>query len=312
MIKLFHGKNTFLSYKQAQNTLQKLQKKYSEKDLSFASKIIDASSTSANKIISEIDTPSLFHQKKIIMLKRLSANDQKKDLQEFIISANKNDLTEDIVVWETEKIRSNTNYYKSFKKNIYESPELNKRTFITWAKKVNKKQDINLTRGGLELLAERTNFNPERYLQELNKLKLTQEEQIDKKTIDLLCPDTLERTVWDLIDNINDGQAQKAAQQLENIVEQGNDPFFVLLMIARNLRLIFLTKRFKAKNLSTGQIASKTKSPPFVISKISHTLSNTSYRQIKRLYQKLCNIDYAAKTGQLDIKLALDILLSVI
>ncbi len=312
MIKIFHGKNTFLSYREARVAIEDLISEYEKEETPYDVKTIDASSAEASEIINELETPSLFQQQKILFIKRLSQSRDKDKLREYIENVNnERELPEDIIIWETEKVRGNTRYLKSFE-DSYESPDLNKRTFISWAKKEAKKYDFALSKNALYLLAERTNYEPERFMQELKKLSLTKKKKINEDTIDKLCPNTLEHTIWELIDYINDDQAHKAAKRMQDILDQGNDPFFVLLMITRNLRLIFLTKRFMEKGQSLGQIAKKTKTPPFAVKKVMRSARKTSYGRIKKLYEKLYNIDYSGKTGQLDVQLALDILLSVI
>lgn len=311
MIKLYHGKNSFLSYRQAQKDLKELRAQYMKQDSEVERSIIDATTVESEAIINEIETPSLFSHQKLILIKRLSENKDKNELRDFFIKLKDQDIPEDIIIWETQKVRGNTNYFKSFE-NVYESPELNKRTFITWAKKQLNKKDLKLTNDALYLLANRTNYDPERFLQELDKIKLSGKSKIDKDLITALCPDTLEHTVWELIDNINEGNSRKAASQLQALIDQGNDAYFVLVMLARNIRLIFLTKRLKEKSAGIKEIASKTHTPPFAVKKLLNAARKSSYKQIKLFYQKLCNIDYAGKTGQLDVKLALDILLCVI
>lgn len=317
MIKLYHGKNTFLSKRKADEAVTELRKLCNSNDTSYQERTFDASSASAEDIIAEIETPSLFSPHKILFIKRLNKNPDKENIHTCVVSLldqDQNSPDLDIIIWEDEKLRSNLRFVKSLKEHdaIDESPEFNKRTFQTWGKEQAELKGLSLSRDATHLLSERTNFDPERFTRELTKLSLLGKEELSEDDIENLCPDTLEHTIWELIDAINANDAHLAEQRLDRVLRQGNDPIYVLLMIARNVRIVLLTKLLLQKGASTYDIARKIKAPPFTINAIKRNAQETSMERIVLLYDKLSNIDYSGKTGQLDIALALNILLSVI
>lgn len=300
-----------------QSLISELKDDYSSKNITFNVRIFETSTTPIDKIINEIETQGLFVSHKIILLKRVSQNPDSDQLKEFLIELSTRDtsnLPADIIIWEDQKVRANTRLAKAFAKNkaLIEGPDLNKRTFLTWAKNSLKENDLQISHNATHLLSERVNYNPERLTQEQSKLKLLGDREITEDDIEHICPDTLEHSIWDLIDSINNGNNKESNKQLNMIIRQGNDPFFVLFMIARNLRMTLLTKILLKKNYNTVQIARKIKAPPFTINKMKHTARSITYSKLKKIYEKLTSIDYSGKTGQLDVELALNILLSVI
>jgi len=300
-----------------QSLISELKKEYTTKKVTFDVSIFETSTTSINQIINEIETPGLFVSHKIILLKRVTQNPDTEQLKEFLIDLSGQDpknMPSDLIIWEDQKIRSNTRLAKAFAKNkvLVEGPDLNKRTFQTWARKYLDDNEIKISRNAIHLLAERVNYDPERLTRETAKIKLLGEKEITEDDIENVCPDTLEHSIWELIDSINSGNNREAGKKLNIVIRQGNDPFFVLFMIARNLRMTILTKILLNKNYSTSQIARKIKSPPFIINKIKRTAREMQMSRLKKIYEKLSNIDYSGKTGQLDVELALNILLSVI
>lgn len=315
MIKVFHGKNTFLSKIKAEEAVAASTLECETKNLAYESRTFDASSTAAEDIIAEIETPSLFSTHKIIFIKRLNSNPAKESLHETILSAAERESgTVDIIVWEDEKLRANLRFVKALKEldAIDESPEFKKPSFRSWASEKAGDSGISLTKGAVHLLSERTNYDPERFTRELSKLSLLGKKRISEEDVEELCPDTLEHTIWELIDAMNDGDPGLAERHLGRLLRQGNDPFFVLVMIVRNIRIILLTKLLLEKGASTYEIAKKIKAPPFTINAIKRNAAETSIERLTSLYDKLSNIDYSGKTGQLDTSLALNILLSVI
>ena len=86
MIHLFHGKNTFLSKTKALEVISKCKERCDKENLPYEYRIFDASSASAETILAEIQTPSLFSPHKIIYIKRLNKNGDKESLHECILS----------------------------------------------------------------------------------------------------------------------------------------------------------------------------------------------------------------------------------
>ncbi len=315
MIHFFHGKNSFLSKREAQNAVEKIKKALGAKGTTYDFCVFDASEISANQIINEIETPSIFVTHKIIFIKRPSQSKEKEAFLEQITKlVDSKESSTDIIIWEDRKIPANTRLVKGLKKAkaISESPELNKRTFLTWAQEEAASAGIKISRSANHLLSERTNYNPERYVREIEKMKLFSDKGITETDIERICPDTLEHTIWELIDAINNSDGNKGRIYLNQLFRQGNDPFYVLFMIARNFRILLLTKILSEEGYTTADIAKKIKAHPFTINMIKRTAQNTSMERIKKIYDKLTNIDYSGKTGQLDVELALNILLCVI
>ena len=82
-------------------------------------------------------------------------------------------------------------------------------------------------------------------------------------------------------------------------------------MIARNLRLILLTKYLKSNNASYSLIASKLKIPPFTVKPLLTASEKYDWSELKSKYEKLCSLDYEAKTGRIDPKLGLTLFCTI-
>ena len=278
---------------------------------------LDASTTSAESIMNEIETVSFFSTHKILFIKRISANPDKEVLHECVLGHTVPERKEeslDLILWEDGKLAKNLKFMKKMagQATVVESPELNKRTFRTWAKEEVQATNLRMSSDTLFLLSERSNYNPESFNRELAKLKLIGKELITEDDIETYCPDTLEHTVWQLIDAVNENNINLAEKLLESTLQHGNDPHYLLLMLSRNIRITLLTKLLLDQGYTISQIAQKIKAPPFTIASIQSHARDMNMERIVMLYDKLTSIDYSEKTGQLDISLALHILLSVI
>ncbi len=315
MFYLFHGKNSYLSFKEAKSLLEKVREKREKQSKAIDEITLDGSSQKFEKIINEVETPSFFSTHKIIFLKRPTDNKEKVKIKDWIIEMVQNTPKRrgiDMVIWEDKKIRSNSKLLKSFGKNTWESPNLKPRSFTKWANDEIKKEKFQIDRDAIDMLSQRVNYEPERFFHEVEKLRLLNKEKITVEDIEKVAPDTLEHSIWDLIDSINDGKREKAGELLNNLIQQGNDPYYILSMLSRNMRIILLTKLLLKREMSSSEIAKHIGTHPFVISKVKNKSRNIEIERIKKIYEKLVSIDYSTKTGQIEIELALNILISVI
>lgn len=324
MIYLFHGKNSYLSLQKAKKILEEISEKRKDQKKSTETITIDASVYPFERVVNEIETPSFFNSHKIIFLKRFSENNEKEKMNDWIleiISRKTAPKDIDLILWENQKIRSNSKIIKTLGKNIWESPELKPRSFTQWARNEIKKERFKIDNNSIDILSQRVNYDPERFYHEIDKIRLLNKKKITEGDIKNIAPDTLEHSVWEFIDSLNSEsqlktgtpvEKGKSSQKLNELLSQGNDPYYLLSMISRNIRILLLTKLLDKKGLNSSEIAKEIGTHPFVISKIKSKARLMDTERIKKIYEKLTNIDYTTKTGQMDIELALNLLVSVL
>ena len=301
MQKLYHGKDTYLSLRAVHNLLDT---RFTDSDIV----ILDADSTKAENIIDRLYSPSLFLTPKIYLLKRIYKNKEKEILIENLFQISKEDSL-NIIIWEDQKIRSNTKYYKFFKEkdSLEEFQKLNKRTFLTWAKKEISQYTFTIPLEILNILSQRSNYEPERFFNNLNKLKLLETDSIDENTLNQTVADTLETDIWKLMDYINTSDQKEISNTLNKLLEYKTDPHYILAMIARNLRIAIQIKYLLDNNTNERAIASILKLPPFVVYPIIKSVKNANRNKILLQYQKLSNLDYEIKTGRIEPTLGLSL-----
>jgi DNA polymerase-3 subunit delta len=269
---------------------------------------IDADSQDSYKIINLLYSPSLFSTPRVYFLKRVYKNKNRDILLENLLEVLKTDQVT-VIIWEDQKIRSNTKYYKFFKENdsLEEIKELNRRTFITWAKEEIENSKLNLQYDLINNLCQRSNYDPQRFLNNLNKLKLVDEDEIDREILDQLIANTLESDIWKLMDSINESNQKEINNILGNLLEYRVDPNYILAMIARNLRISIQIKHLLEKGMNTRKFPSILKLPPFAVYPMIKSVESIKKEKILMQYQKLSNLDYEIKTGRIDPVLGLSL-----
>lgn len=295
--KLYHGSSPYLSLRALKQDIKNFT------DIKF--QIINAETRDSQEIYDRIGNSSLFETQRGIIIKRLYKNKDKDRLIESILAIIEKNSSGDIIYfWEEEKVRVNTKYLKFFSKNaaVEEYDELNKRSFATWLKEELDNNGLKMEPTLQKLLAEKTNYDPERCVNEIKKLKLDPESDLRYVT------DTLERDIWALIDAINHKDRIQSMDILENLYKQNNDPNYILSMLARNLRIMTLAKYLNEKGNSFKEICSILRIPPFTLPSILDSSKGYEWKNIQQIYKKLANLDQQIKTGRIDGNLGLTLI----
>jgi DNA polymerase-3 subunit delta len=309
VLKLFHGKNQYLSLREAKRYYKQLL----ESDPSVESIEIDAETVDATEIIELYETQGMFSSRKMLFVKRLNSCKNYADLVEHMKSIDVCGITAELIFWENKKIASNTKYFKLLKEvgDIYESPDLNKRSFGKWAKEETATQAVEIEKDAMAELIQRSNYDPERFSNELSKFKLLKK-TVDLQTVKALTTDTFESDIWKLIDAINLGEKAKSVEILENLMRNNVEPHYILAMMYRNLRQVAQIKAMKEKGSDNREIASKLKIPPFTIPSLAKSSSRYSQQTIKKLYEKLTNLDYQIKVGEIAPEMGLTLISTIL
>ena len=265
--------------------------------------ILQAESAPAMSIVDTVFSVNLFTNNRLIFIKRLYRNKSKDTFLDKMLEQVKENTSNDVLVfWEDQKIKSNTKYYKFFKKDdlILERDKLNKRTFYTWLKEELSRYNLSADASVQRMLAEDTIYDPERCHQSIQKFLLTGEKDITMENLSNIVANTLEEDIWNLIDAINSSKKSNIIDILDKLKRQGVDANYIISMLARNIRLITLTKLLYNSGANVKEIASAIKIPPFTVPSLINTSKSYDKDKIKQLYTKLSNLDYQIKVGLID------------
>jgi DNA polymerase-3 subunit delta len=308
MYKLYIGNETYISLSKAKQFVNKLREEQTSEYIP-----IDVEKISASELIDKLSSNSLFSTSRIFFLKRVYRNKEKELIIEFLLEYLPQESSNHIVIWEDQKVSAVTKYVKFFKTNnlLEEDSKLNKRTFQTWAKEKVNELGLNITTNAIYLLSQYSNYDTQRFENNLRKLLLLEKEQITDEDIKEFSPNTLEDDIWKLLDEINKEDG-KPLIVLEQLLRQDIDPHFIISMILRNIRLVTLTKHLVEKNTPYSNMASILKVPPFTLKPLIDSSNKYSMEKIKRIYEKLSSLDYEIKSGRLDPKLGLTLLTTIL
>jgi len=149
---------------------------------------------------------------------------------------------------------------------------------------------------------------------EISKLvSYTSGRRIEEEDVRTVVSSAQEANVFIMVDAILEFKLGVAEQLLQQLLQRGAAPAYLLVMLARQLRIIFQVKELKSQRKSRIEMQNILSiKHDFVLRKASEQADRYPWGRLREVYNKLLEADLAIKTGKYDGELALDILLAEI
>lgn len=147
---------------------------------------------------------------------------------------------------------------------------------------------------------------------ELQKLlAFTGGRRIEEADVTALVSSATEASVFVMVDAILESRAGSAQQLLQDLLERGASPAYLLVMLARQVQLVLRAKGLKAQRMSETEMQSRLGLvAEFAFRRTLEQASRYSLERLKAVYHRLLETDLAIKTGRYDGELALNILVA--
>ena len=163
------------------------------------------------------------------------------------------------------------------------------------------KHKISIKKGGLSKLMKETGSDFWRLKNELDKLiglaKEENKKEIDENDLAKLINFRIDHNIFVITEAAFSNQS-KALMLFEDYLSQGNDPLYLLSMIAYQLKNLLIIREMIDKNMQYTQIFKKTKMHPFFFKKNYETAKKYSLNDLKEIFQKAVDFEIAFKNGR--------------
>jgi len=134
---------------------------------------------------------------------------------------------------------------------------------------------------------------------------------IEEDDVKALVSNAREAGVFAMVDAIIELRASKAQELLQQLLRQGVAPVQLLVMISRQIRIIFQIKELRKLKKTRAEIQKKLGlTSDFVLRKAWEQSDKYSSVRLREVYHRLLETDLSIKTGKYDGDLALDILIA--
>lgn len=135
--------------------------------------------------------------------------------------------------------------------------------------------------------------------------------RIEEEDVQALVSNTREAGVFAMVDAIIEFRASQAQESLQQLLKQGAAPSQLLVMISRQIRIIFQIKEMRKLKKTRAEIQKKLGlTSDFVLRKAWEQSDRYTSVRLGEVYHRLLETDLAIKTGRYDGDLALDILIA--
>jgi len=147
---------------------------------------------------------------------------------------------------------------------------------------------------------------------EVDKLVLfAGERRIEEDDVRVVVSYAQEANIFAMIDAVLEFRASTAQGLLQQLLKQGVAPVQLLVMLSRQVRIIFQIKEMRGQGKSRADIQRKLGlTSDFVLRKAWDQADRYSPARIREVYHRLLETDVSIKTGKLEGEVALDILVA--
>jgi DNA polymerase-3 subunit delta len=257
---------------------------------------------------------SMFDEKKLIILKNVF--NSLKFQEEFLKEIKKIEETKDIiVVYEEQKADQRTKFFKVLEKTAkcQEFKSLQGVALRKWLKQKSDKVGAKINPDAEELILSFVGNNLWQITNEIKKLSDYKKGSVIKKEdVELLIKPNVENDIFKTIDALASKDKKKALSLLHKHIDNGDVPLYLLSMIAYQFRNLLIIKELQEMQKPYAMIAKSCGLHPFVVQKSYYLCNQFSIEQLKKIYQRIFQVDSDIKTGKIEAETALDLLVSEI
>lgn len=276
---------------------------------------VNAKNSDFKDFYSNFKITSMFAEKKLVILKNVFA-DKGKFQEDFLenIEALEN-LKDIVVVFEDCPADQRTKFFKGLQKyaKCQEFNYLSPASLKKWIAVECENNGAKINPDAADLLADFVKMDLWQMSNEINKLSNYRKSgAIKKEDIELLVKPNIENDIFKTIDALASKNKKQALHLLHKHLENGDNTLYLLSMIAYQFRNLLIIKELQDTQVPYQMIAKKSGLHPFVVQKSSYLCNQFSMEQLKKIYQKIFQVDLDIKTGKVEPETALDLLVAEI
>lgn len=294
------------------------------RDLNY--EYMEGKNISTQRIVSACETLPFMDQWRLVIIKNFdflqggNSKESEEEIEKIIKYINKISPSTCLVFWQTENVDKRKKLYKAIKKEgkLLEFEKLKTFAYEKWLERIIFKRGKIIKKSVLQSFIENSNYlskNSPKTLRdidnELNKIVdyIGDRKEITQDEIENILSRSLENDIFKMVDAIGKRDKKTAIRLLNDMLRNGENGIKILTMITRQFRILIQCRELKKMGYSPDLIASKLSLAPFIVKK---GLAQSQYfkgRTLKEALNTTSELDLKMKTGKVNIKLALEMLI---
>jgi DNA polymerase-3 subunit delta len=322
-IYFFIGQEQFLC-EEIINELRKQILDPSFKDLNY--EYMEEKNISTQSIISACETLPFMDKWRLVIVKNFdflqggNSKENEGEIEKIIKYIKNISPNTCLVFWQTENVDKRKKLFKAIKQEgkLIEFEKLKPFEYEKWLESKISKKGKNIKKTVLRSFMENSNYlskNSPKTLRDINneinkivdyigdRIEITQDE------IGNILSRSLENDIFKMVDAIGKRDKKTAIILLNDMLRNGENGIKILTMITRQFRILIQCRELKNKGYSPDLIAKKLSLAPFIVKKGLAQCQHFKGRTLKEALNTTSQIDLKMKTGKVNIKLALEMLI---
>ena len=284
-----------------------IEKIRNESGISFNSVIkYDGEEASVNDILYELESVSLFDDKKMVIVNNIDKLSDDKKLSSYIEDKkDKNVLV--LVSSKALDARKKLSTLLKEKAKVIDYNEFDIEKYVKDSLKGYK-----ISPRSIYLLLEYTNREFEKLENEINKLKMLklEEKEITEEDITENCLKSLNINIFNLIDALNKGNKSYSFDIVNELIYSKEDEIKILITLANNYRLIYRTKVLMGSCDDKKLMELLDVKSPYRLKKLKEQSHYYDENKLLEILKFLSDLDLKIKTGKLDKGVALELFIT--
>jgi DNA polymerase-3 subunit delta len=212
------------------------------------------------------------------------------------------------------EVKGNNPLFKMLagKAKVKRFPLLKPAELREWIEKRVAEQGGSISKEAVTLLVRLVGSNLWIMASEIDKLLLFAAGRgIEKEDVEMVVSYAQQDNVFAMADAIVEFKAQLAERLVQQLLQRGASPAYLLVMLCRQVRMIVRAKELSKQGESESAIRGKLGLPSdFAARRTLEQANRYSLPRLKQIYYRLLEADLAIKTGKYDGELALTILIA--
>ncbi|MFV0465170.1 MAG: DNA polymerase III subunit delta [Lachnospiraceae bacterium] len=266
--------------------------------------------SSANSMIDLSETMPFLSERRVILVEDSgffkSSNDE---LAQYLGSVPD---TSCLLFVETE-IDKRTKTYKAVRNHgaVVEFARQDETILIKWILSKIKREKKNISEAAIQLFLSRTGSDMSNIDRELEKLfcYTLNKDVIGLSDVAEITTERIQNKIFDMVDALAVHNKNLALNLYYDLLSLKEPPMRILFLITRQFRLLALVKEMGLQQRSNAKAAKAAGVPEFAIRKLQIQAKNYSKTEILQILSDSIDVEEAVKTGKLDEKMAVEILL---
>ena len=308
MIYFIYGEDSYRSKRKLEEIIEGY-KKVHRSGLNLI--YVDAKEKDFKDFYSNFKVVGMFAEKKLIVIKNACGDTKfcEELLENVQVIENLKDI---VVVYEDCAADQRTKIFKGLQKyaKCQEFDCLSPVNIKKWVEVEFNKNGAKINADALDLLIEFVKTDLWQMSNEVIKLSSYKVGKIvTKEDVQLLVRPGIENDIFKTIEAVASKNKKLALSLLHKHLDNGDNSLYLLSMIAYQFRNLLTIKELQSSQ-PYGSIAKKAGLHPFVVQKSFYLCNQFTIEQLKKIYQKIFQVDLDIKTGKIDAEFALDLLLA--